>query len=607
MKKLISLLLAVITVFSVLTVAFADDEVTPVVMISGFGATTLTLDGEAVFPPSTDKIIDALGVRGLDLNGTVEYIKKWLADKGYVEQLSAIVNRIMEPIRMDADGNSYYDIKPIVSGAENTSLAAFKANDMLGSIPYTGSEFLDMESIGQRIGDENVFNFTYDWRVDYDKTADELKSYIDDVLGLTGADKVSIYSISQGSMVVGQYLYKYASLRQTDNIVFDTPVLGGTNFAADVLAVDVPIELDFKTIFRLLSDILHTETDLTGLSSILEGDFIKGAIEYGRDDLVVPPVATCIAFWEMVPPERFDDIYPLLLDEQENAAVISAVKKFYGGFMADITGTFEKAERYGSTVSIKACTGNNLVTNTDAYSDGIVDMQYSCGAVCAPWGESFPVDYKQAVADGKNGISPDRTVDISAGYWPQRTWIINGLLHGQVEWCRKSLELVETLLYTHDLKDAYSSYEFPQFIESEAPTSDVKVSFNNTNSSFLLLDGSADYTLTVRNLSKESTYIIKSVGGDTVKADMKLGFALLPGESREISVKADGAGSDTLTVTYAEAGKPFNTLQKSFGVTAVTEYSGVTAENKAPQNDKTPFIFRYIVMFFKKLFGKIFA
>lgn len=604
MKKILSLLLAVIMAFSILPLAFAE-EVTPVVMISGFGATTLTLDGEAVFPPSKDKIIEALGVKGLSFNETVEYIKKWLADKGYVEQLSAIVNRIMEPIRMDANGNSYYDIKPIVSGAENTSLAAFKANDMLDSIPYTGSEFLDMESIGERIGDENVFNFTYDWRIDYDKTADELKDYIDDVLELTGAKKVSIYSISQGSMVVGQYLYKYAKLRQTDNIVFDTPVLGGTNFAADVLEVSEPIKIDYKTVFRLLSDILHTETDLTGLSSILEGDFIKGAVEYGRDDLVVPPVASCIAFWEMVPPERFDDIYPLLLDNKENAAVISAVKKFYSGFMADITGTFEKAERYGSTVSIKACTGNNLVTNTDAYSDGIVDMQYSCGAICAPYGESFPADYKQAVSNGKNSISPDRTVDISAGYWPRRTWVINGLLHGQVEWCRKSLELVETLLYTHDLKDAYSSYEFPQFIETEAPTADVKISFNNTNSSFLLLDGSDSYTLTVRNLSKESTMIIKSIGGDKFTVDMKLGFALLPGESKELSVKADGAGSDSLTVAYAEAGKPFKTLEKSFGVTALSDYSGVSAENSAPENVKTPFIFRYIVMLFNKLFDMI--
>ena len=604
MKKILSLLLAVIMAFSIIPLAFAE-EVTPVVMISGFGATTLTLDGEAVFPPSKDKIIEALGVKGLSFDETVEYIKKWLADKGYVEQLSAIVNRIMEPIRMDANGNSYYDIKPIVSGAENTSLAAFKANDMLDSIPYTGSEFLDMESIGERIGDENVFNFTYDWRIDYDKTADELKDYIDDVLELTGAKKVSIYSISQGSMVVGQCLYKYAELRQTDNIVFDTPVLGGTNFAADVLEVSEPIKIDYKTVFRLLSDILHTETDLTGLSSILEGDFIKGAVEYGRDDLVVPPVASCIAFWEMVPPERFGDIYPLLLDNKENAAVISAVKKFYSGFMADITGTFEKAERYGSTVSIKACTGNNLVTNTDAYSDGIVDMQYSCGAICAPYGESFPADYKQAVSNGKNSISPDRTVDISAGYWPRRTWVINGLLHGQVEWCRKSLELVETLLYTHDLKDAYSSYEFPQFIETEAPTADVKTSFNNTNSSFLLLDGSDSYTLTVRNLSKESTMIVKSIGGDEFTVDRKLGFALLPGESKELSVKADGAGSDTLTVTYAEAGKPFKTLEKSFGVTALSDYSGVSSENSAPENVKTPFIFRYIVMLFNKLFGMI--
>lgn len=599
-KKIISLILAAVIILGTIPFAFAE-SVTPVVMVSGFGATTLSLGDDAVFPPSTDVLIDALGVKGMNLEQTIAYISKWLEDEGYVEQLSKIVANIIEPIRTNPDGTSYYETKPIVSGAKNTSLEAFRANDMLDYVPYTGSEFLDMESVAEKIGAENVFNFMYDWRVDYNITADELKEYIDDVLELTGAKKVSIYSISQGCMVVGQYLYKYAQLRQVDNVVFDTPVLGGTSFAADLLKIDEDVTLDYNIILRLLSDILHIELDFTGIEPILHDDFFTDAVRIGRDDLILPPVKSCIAFWEMVPPEKFDYLANLVLDKKENAEVIAAVKKFYSGFMSDITGTFEKAERYGTTVSIKACTGNNLTTNTDTYADSIVDMKYSCGAICAPYGETFPDNYKQAVNNGKNNISPDRTVDISAGYWPHRTWIINRLLHGQVEWCEKSLKLVETLLYTHDLKDAYSSYEFPQFMETESPTTDIKISFDCTNSSFMLLDD--ECTLIVKNLSKSSTMFIKDIEAGKLKIDLKHGFTLLPGEAREISVSAEKVCTDVVTVSYKEAAKPFETLKISFGITVLDSYSGVSKNDDAPDNNNAPIIFRYIAMIVDKLFA----
>lgn len=599
MKKISAVLLSLLFIFAVIPFASAEG-VTPVVMVSGFGATTLAIDGEAVFPPTGDQIIAALGLDDLSPEHIKSELEKWTAEKGYVQQLSAIVTRILEPIKMNPDGTSYYDVQPIVSGAANTSLAAFTENDMLSLVPYTGSEFLDMESIGDRIGDENVFNFTYDWRLDYNNTADQLKEYIDDVLELTGAKKVSIYSISQGSMVVGQYLWKYGDLGQCDNVVFDTPVLGGTTFVTDIFDTQRYLTVDLKTVLNLVSDILHTETDLTFIADIVDNfQIVKDAIDFGRTTVVLPPMKTCIAAWEMLPVDKFDEISALWLDEGENAEVISAIEDFYSGFMSHITETFELAEENGITVSIKACTGTDLVLNSDAYSDGIVDMRYSCGAICAPWGETFPESYVQAVDNGKNSISPDRTVDISTGYWPQRTWIFNGLLHGQIEWCRKSLALVETLLYTHDLKDAYSSYDFPQFMESTAPTSGIAVSFKNTNSSFLALDGSDEYVLVIKNLSLKDYVVISGIESDVVSASFKLPKALLSGEELEIPVKADKAASGSLTVKYNTTGKVFKNMEKTFGVTALDSYSGVTVENKAAENDNTPFFIRWLISLVK--------
>ena len=80
---------------------------------------------------------------------------------------------------------------------------------------------------------------------------------------------MSVYSISQGCLVVGQYLYKYSELEQTDKVIFDTPVLGGSTFVADLLTPG-RTNLNFPVILSLVSDVLHIELDLTGLSSILE-------------------------------------------------------------------------------------------------------------------------------------------------------------------------------------------------------------------------------------------------------------------------------------------------------------------------------------------------
>lgn len=66
-----------------------------------------------------------------------------------------------------------------------------------------------MEVIGDEIGDDHVFNFLYDWRLSHADVAAQLHDYLAEVCALTGHDKVSVYSISQGSLLLGTYMYEY--------------------------------------------------------------------------------------------------------------------------------------------------------------------------------------------------------------------------------------------------------------------------------------------------------------------------------------------------------------------------------------------------------------
>lgn len=611
-KKILAVSLALVMAFCALPMASAaSKDVIPVVLVSGFGASTLAIDGEAVFPPSMDKIASALGLTEFSTESLSALIGRFSEDA--VAELSRLVADIMEPVRMNPDGTSYYDVEPIISGAENTSYKAFKEQDMLDYVPYTGSEFLDMESIADEIGEENVFNFMYDWRLDYDQIADELNDYIQDVLELTGAEEVSIYSISQGALIVGQYLYKYSRLGQAHNVVFDTPVLGGTTFATDLFIAE-PLELKLDYVLAIVADVMHTELDIVSLASQLEGiEIIPEAINYARKDLILPVIYSSPAFLQMVPISDFDAVKEAHLDETENAAVIKAVEGFQNGFMSHITDTFERATRYGATVSIKASTGYALCTNTDVYSDMIVDMAYSCGAVCAPYGETFPEDYVQAVDTGKNHISPDRTVDISAGYWPDRTWVLNGLTHGAPEWCEDSLALLEALLLTDDVKDAYSHYEYPQFFESAAPTANVKFTFENTNSSFFYApEGGEKSTVKVKNTSREDSIIVAALESATgaVEFDYSTIEVLGPGQSAYILVTAKELKNDTVTVSYMTVDEPTSISEKEFPILVTDEYSGAVTEDVTVETpiediitnfDLKAFIFNMVIRIIKTL------
>ena len=199
-------------------------------------------------------------------------------------------------------------------------------------------------------------------------------------------------------------------------------------------------------------------------------------------------------------------------------------------------------------------------------------------------------------------------VDASTAYLPDNTWFVDGLFHGQVEWCPRSLALVETLLFTDDIKDAYSSYEFPQFMQSESPTSDLSIRFINTNSNFLLLeDGREEYTMVLKNVSKEKSFVINSVECDNgaVMPEYLFKKMLLPGESLNVAVTAKEAKSGRINVAYSQAKNVFESAVKSFGITVLESYNGATAADEMPENTKLPVFIRYFINVLKDLFDKI--
>ncbi len=559
---------------------------TPVILISGFGATTLAQKQEdgslkAVFPPDISDILSLVGENAGGLIGGIANLIG-LYEQGNIEPpLRDIITSILEPVTMNPDGTSCYDIVPIVSGAENTSLEAFTKNDQLKYIPYTGSEFLDMEIIGDEIGDDHVFNFLFDWRLSHAEAAAQLREYIKEVLALTGHDKVSVYSISQGGLVLGQYMYDYPDDNYINRAIFDTPLLEGSDLITDLYSTDA-LALNLATALEIVGNIFHTEMDLSFIMDILPIDGVNSVADYALESMILPQVINVPAFWEMCSPETYESLKAIYLDEEKNAELIKTVENVKNGFMSHISETLRAQQDKGVAVSIKACSGVPLASGTIENSDGIVNLKYSCGATCAPFGKTFSDSYTQAVDTGKNNISPDRTIDLSTGYLPERTWIVNRHYHGQAEWDPRTYDLLMELLLTDNIKDAYSHIEYPQFMESMAPTSDVVVLFKCTNSSFLPTLSKYAFkgnSLIVKNLSNSDSISISNitVANESIKLTAAYPFVLEPGESVEIGFTGKVPTSDvydSIDVTYRRVSVTAAEKTRSFGITITDNYSG---------------------------------
>lgn len=571
-------------------------DMLPVIYVSGFGATTLAAeqpDGtmEPVFPPSMDSILDYLldNIGGI-LWGIVSVLLFDNTDP-LAAALSPMIVDMVDSIALTPDGTSKHEnVVPIIEGAENTSLKAFTDSGMLAYVPYTGSEFLDMECVGDIIGDDKVFNFTYDWRRPHVDVAEDFREYVEDVLELTDAEKVNVYSISQGSLIVGAYLYKYAEDGYLNNIFFDTPALEGTDLVSRVFGIE-DITLNVKPLAPLLSQILHTELDLSGILSILPVDFINFAFDWGRRELILPGTICGTAFWDMLPTSRLTELQEYWLDPTENAQVIAKTNELHYGFMANIRETFDKAEMNGAKITIKSGSGIEMIIGNEDNSDGIVNLKYSCGATCAPLGQKFADNYVQA-KNGVYSISPDRTIDLSTAYYPERTWVIVNNVHGQAEWDTRSLDFILTQLMTKGVENAYSSYEFPQFMESMAPNDKLLFSFTSTNSSFLAYNNETGLFMgdaKITNISKEDTLYIKAVNSDYntlrfVTSDKAIKLA--PDESIQLDLVVAPGGKNITQMSFATVSIEYKTglLGKAktadFGITMIdaNEYAGVVKQ-----------------------------
>lgn len=121
------------------------------------------------------------------------------------------------------------DLSLSVDGGGVNGLA-IKAGDIIknsGNNDFFGGLISALEGSGYVIG-SNLFIFPYDWRLDIASSSEKLKQKIEEVVSLTGANKIDIVAHSMGGLVVKKYIKDSNNNLIKNFIDIGTPHLGSS-------------------------------------------------------------------------------------------------------------------------------------------------------------------------------------------------------------------------------------------------------------------------------------------------------------------------------------------------------------------------------------------
>lgn len=550
MKKILAVLLTVIMLFSACSTgafaAFETKKLTeyPVIMVPGYSSSELyRLDenGEVVhvwgdaFGQAGPEVKANLGGIIADLGtfliaGKVEPIAKRLGE-GFV--------RIFGDMQTNPDGSSYYDVKNYINTPEECCYATLREKYPDGRHQ---AENEMMSDVIDKVGAENCFVFTCDFRMGAVQCANKLKGFVDAVIEYTGKDKVNILAVSHGGQVTGTYLTLYGSEGKVNNAVLTVPALGGAGIAYD--AFNVPNNgFDFGDVAlivfiehgMLLEEDLHYLVEAGWLGFL--DDLADALIPY-----VMPVLGTWGSLWDFIPVEYYEDKKAELLDETKNAGLIAQSDYMHYQIMSPegehyFAKGFKKAQDAGTNVYILAGYDINIITGMPVSSDAIITTPASTGATCAPLGKRFADGYTQKVDTGFYQVSPSMTVDASTCYLPEHTWLIEDYHHGMTYKDEYTKGLMYTLLLNDESYDVHSFEQYPQFHATTNVSHSIHAAFDNCKEGYLTSDATK---LVVTNLSEKN--IISLMSLNVFGADVGVAFRpviLLPGQSRSFKITGD--------------------------------------------------------------------
>lgn len=474
MKKLLSVLMAIVMIFTITVPAFAAQKTAtaaenydgnPVIIVRGIDFAGLTFEnGEKALNVSASTIFSAL------MDGFMGMLKIKTVDS-VLDGAFLAAKEIFDPISCDKEGNSkYYDVS---MKQYPESMANYP--EFVATLPDGGEEGIVKTAI-DKYGAENTYFFTYDWRKTPEQIADELHGYVQTARRNSGKDKVNIICASMGGMVTTAYFYYYGTY-DVESAVFLSGAQNGTYVCGDALNGRIVFDGDvlvkfingatgdnfFLKVFIGIFDMLGVVDFIADVAN----DMVSSSFDRGNDLMLRDSLGAFCGFWALCPDADFEsgvenifggheEEYPVLLEK------IDGVKKF----VFSTEETLKGAIADGVKISFVSNYNSGLAPvyeRANLNGDNVLEAELTSNfATIAPLGETLSKGYIEN-AD-KKYISPDNVIDASTAVFKDNTWFVKDAPHVAADYRTGFSEFTFTLLESETQPTINSFEKYPQFM-----------------------------------------------------------------------------------------------------------------------------------------------
>lgn len=487
LKKIVSLVLSLLMVFSAAVPAFAatpsrTGSKVPVVMIGGDGDVLVDKDGKDL--PRWSAVFDKLSEKSEDDDGNKEIYKSvanvllpFLIDglltgnyERYYKNLQKEISEMFGDLLLDENGEV----------SNGSGLAPRRKNTMKNDLSRDSKR-------GKGYYGFYDYQFYYDWRLDPLETADKLNEYIQSVKKITGAPKVAIIGRCLGSVIATAYVAKYGT-GDLYGLSLDGSVANGGEILSE--PISGKFKLDGNAISRYFIDANYTgsfkmDSFITETVELLEKsgvlDVVSGVTKETIYYIVVKGVTSALAlstfctwpaFWGIVLEDDFDNAMDYVFGPEDSekrttyAGLIekinnydSLVRKHIPEIMNKVNDNANLAifSKYGYQI-------NPIIESRNTVADQFVTVKTSSyGATTSDIYTTLSDEYiAKRVSEGKGKyISPDKQIDASTCMFPDQTWFIKGAEHG--DWQDIESDVLYTVA-TADRQLTIDDFDCTQFV-----------------------------------------------------------------------------------------------------------------------------------------------
>lgn len=461
-KALLSILLTLVLLFGTTCVAFAKEDVTPVIVVHGMGSSPLYKDAGTAKQKKVPEISLSTFTDGDD--SVINMILD--AAKGNVKDPEKFINKIAKvmqsftDIACDKNGNSLYNVTNTNYWTDPMTNHKKWLNSKVSNEPAITKQ------ICEKIGYNNVYCFNYDWRLDFCENAEKLNNLVDEVKKQKSCDKVTIIGGSEGTCVVAAYVDKYMDKNDLERVIYLDGAITGVS-VGNAFAMDLFFDGDFlsnyvKSIAYSYNNRTLNLRNLQFVGPVLNGSLKNACTLLNKvkkdkkllnkfyNEALYPVFGNIPALWGFITYDSFDKAVSKMssigfLDKNSGLYTkITNYHKIQGRAKSNI----KKLQAKGVDVVVVANYNTQAVPITSErnnHSDILIDTKYaSVGATVADFGKTLPAKKTK----NNKYASADKIIDASTCAAKDSTWFVKDIQHMDFWYGSGACDFLATLVTT---------------------------------------------------------------------------------------------------------------------------------------------------------------